>query len=186
MGRGSRRGEVGRIVGAQARRGEAMGSRALKSVLLTLLALVWLAPGPSRATFDPNSKYGKMDYAFSERQLCYPLHAAIGQNKAWAQWTSEAAAAWNQVSAQTGWTFRPCNEGEAADIVIVFVTSDSDSDSAATDFESGGGHAGDYHDDGKSTFCRIGMFEDVSGRNINGVTVGHAVGVDGKGWSKTD
>ena len=149
--------------------------RGLARFLCALAAcLAVAAAGPARAHFDEAKTN---DYTFAERQLCYSLHADVAKDPKWVDWIAKAVAAWNAVAAQTGWSFRPCAEGEAADISINFTPGTS----AGGDFY---GDASDSHHQGqtlKAFHYDLKLNPDVSGQTLDGVKVegGH------QGWDTT-
>jgi uncharacterized protein YkwD len=127
--------------------------------------------GSASAHFDKDQAG---DYSFAERQLCYSLQPAVAEDPKWVQWIAQAVANWNALASQTGWSFRPCAKGEAADISI--------------NFGVGASAGGDFHEDAyksyhqgqslKSKHYDLSLAQDVSGMTLNGVKLegGH------QGW----
>jgi uncharacterized protein YkwD len=131
--------------------------------------------GRAHAHFD---KTDAADYSFAERQLCYSISPPVKQDPKWAGWIAQAAANWNAVSSQTGWSFHECADGEAGDISIGFA-SGGPSDSAAGSFM---GDAGASQHEGQSlkpSHYDLNVVQDVSGKTINEVKIGN--GGD-QGW----
>jgi len=136
--------------------------------------------GSASAHFD---KEKTSDYSFAERQLCYSLQPAVAGDPKWVEWIAQAVANWNALASQTGWSFRPCAKGEAADISI--------------NFGVGASAGGDFHEDAyksyhqdqslKSKHYDLSLAQDVSGMTLNAVKVegGHQ-GWDTAGASTLD
>ena len=131
-----------------------------------------LAPaGSASAHFD---KDNASDYSFAERRLCYTLSPGVAKDPKWVQWVAQAVANWNAVAAQTGWSFRPCAEGEAADISINFAAG------ASAGGSFGGDSAESQHQGQmlKSWHYDLKLSQDLNGQTVGGVKLegGH------RGW----
>ncbi|HEY1447366.1 MAG TPA: matrixin family metalloprotease, partial [Caulobacteraceae bacterium] len=133
-------------------------------VCVLAACLLLAAAGPASAHFDPAETH---DYTFSERQLCYTLHADVAKDPNWVKWIDQAVAAWNAVAAQTGWSFRPCAEGEAADISINFAAGAS----AGGSFGGDGAQSQHEGQNLKSWHYDLKLNPDVSGMTLDGIKI---------------
>jgi hypothetical protein len=157
-----------------------MGAGVWRSVcggVIALAAVVLIAAaGPAMAHFDPAQT---SDYAMKERQLCYSITPEMKADPKWVGWVAQAAANWNAVSAQTGWSFRECAEGEKADISIGFGLSSDPTDSGGGGFY---GDAGERQHEGQSLkqpHYDLKIVQDVAGKTINDIKIG---GGGDHGW----
>jgi len=89
--------------------------------LTFLLAII---VGPVSAEFQ-----GDTDWQNNQRELCYEFDDSITDQ--WEEWIEEAIENWNDVSDETGWSFRECKEDEDTDITFE-LSDDNDPNGGAT------------------------------------------------------